>query len=117
MHRKDVNALALQFLGGTGAEIVDVMVQAFEDDVQAHDDDLQSRLEDEFVAEWSTAKEELVRDFGEPIEEGATEATDVPLNGILRFAKWQLGGRVLYLAASHEDRECPYLLMLGITAD
>jgi len=114
--RRDAISLAKQLLDTADSEIVDLVVHGFDDDFQAHDDDLQNALTDTFIREWNSAKDELSEEFGEPIEQGSGTTNDVPLNGILRFAKWKQGCRVLYLAASHEDRECHYLLMLGTTA-
>jgi hypothetical protein len=42
----------------------------------------------------------------------------IPLNGVFRFAEWEVDGKKIFAAAAHEDRELPYLLVLGtVTRD
>ena len=41
------------------------------------------------------------------------DARVVPLNGVFRFAVWEVGERFLFAAAAHEDRGVPILLILG----
>ena len=48
-----------------------------------------------------------------PLGGGDDGHSVVPLCGVFRFAVWERDGRHLYLAAAHEDRELPYLLVMG----
>jgi hypothetical protein len=82
-------------------------------DAEAHDDARQDGLRREFIADCEAAIAELTAAFGPPHEIGDDDIDVVPLNGVFKFAVWELAGQKLYVAAVHEDRECPYLLMLG----
>jgi hypothetical protein len=37
----------------------------------------------------------------------------MPLNGVFRFAIWKVKGKHLFVAAHHEDRGIPIVLVLG----
>jgi hypothetical protein len=91
----------------------ELRVHEFPDDKSAHDDALHSRLHAEFSAEFDRVQAELARTYGEPLRSGAEDDDLIPLNGVFRFALWEVGDMVLFAAAAHEDRDCPLLLMLG----
>ena len=78
-------------------------------------DALHARLHAEFSAEFDRVQAELARTYGEPLRTGAGDDDLIPLNGVFRFALWEVGDMVLFAAAAHEDRDCPLLLMLGTT--
>ena len=104
-------ARRLLLAGGRGLEVL--RIHQFEDDITAHDDELQATLERDFNEACIHVQAELAQEFGNP-SRGGTEVTGViPWNGIFRFAIWETEGKVLYLCAAHEDRELPYLLLLG----
>jgi hypothetical protein len=106
--------LAHELLASDEDTLESVRVYQFEDDVAAHDEKLQRRLTKQFEAAFEQSAAELVGTFGRPQREGADDDDIIPLNGVFRFAVWDVEGRALYLAASHEDRELPYLLMVGV---
>jgi hypothetical protein len=93
----------------------ELRVQEFPDDESAHDDALHERLHAEFSADFERVQAELARTYGEPLRTGAGDDGLLPLNGVFRFALWEVGDTVLFAAAAHEDRGCPLLLMLGTT--
>lgn len=89
----------------------------FQDDVEAHDDDLQERLEKEFLDAFNEARIALNGVFGSHTDLELEEGEDlVPLCGVFRACSWHVGETSLYLAAIHEDRETPFLLIAGVQA-
>jgi hypothetical protein len=89
-------------------------VHEFAGDIDAYDDILQLRLAKEFTAKFHHAKAELIKDFGQASKTGEGGDETVPLSGVCHFAVWKQGSRNLFLAVTHEDRECPHLLILGV---
>ena len=108
-------SLARELVDRGPGGLEELRVQEFPDDESAHDDALHARLHAEFSAEFDRVQAELARTYGEPIRTGAGDDDLIPLNGVFRFALWELGDLVLFTAAAHEDRDCPLLLMLGTT--
>ena len=99
---------------GDGSEYL--RVHEFTDDVEAHDDARTDELYSEFEADVDRIAAELSGKYGPPAATGGRDTEDhelVQLGGVIRFAMWQVEGHVLYIAASHEDRGLPVLLMLG----
>lgn len=99
-------------LAGRG-EFREVQVHTFQNDEAAHDDDIQEGIRREFITAFTNILAELTAEFGEPSRSGDQHDGPIPLNGVFRFAFWSVGGNELYLATAHEDRELPYLLILG----
>ena len=96
-------------------ELAVLRLRQFKDDVEAHDDVLQEKLADEFDEACLSAIRTLESEFG-PSSEIDCENDDVPLPlcGFFRAAVWDVGGKQLCVGVAHEDRECPYLLVLGL---
>src|SRR5947208_2316015 len=113
--RKSVTELAGELVAAGGGGLEELHVHSFDDDEAAHDDDAHERLYEQFSAELQAAVTELEKTYGEPLRSGASHDAAVPLNGVFRFAVWDVDGTELFLAASHEDRDCPILLMIGTT--
>lgn len=88
--------------------------RAFVNDREAHDDDLQESLERTFLARMAAHEKALGGRFGPPVSAGADEHPDVPVNGVVRHALWRVGKKSLFLVVSHEDRELPWVLELGV---
>jgi hypothetical protein len=107
--------LALKCLAAEGKQLELLLIYQFKDDAEAHDDELQRRLEVEFEKEWKRATTEIACEFG-----AATIAVDyndtryVPLNGVGGVSSWLVGDKRLYVCYAHEDRELPYLLVVGV---
>ena len=108
---KSATALANQLLTRGGME--QLRVHEFEDDVSAHDDELIGRLYQDFSAELDRVQTELARKYGDAIRTGTADNPSIPLNGVFRFAVWDVDGAELFVAAAHEDRGVPILLMMG----
>jgi hypothetical protein len=98
------------------SSLIDLKVRVFKNDVEAHDDEIQTRLRGEFVAECERAIAALIVEFGIPFFNGYDDNDLVPLGGVIRVAVWEHDQQFLYVAAAHEDRELPYVLMLGTQA-
>ena len=108
-------SLARELVDRGPGGLEELRVEEFPDDESAYDDVLHARLHAEFSAEFDRVQAELARTYGEPLRTGAGDDDLIPLNGVFRFALWELGDMVLFAAAAHEDRDCPLLLMLGTT--
>ena len=85
----------------------------FPDDESAHDDELTARLYAEFSAELDGVQAELTKEYGPPSKKGKVGDKVVELNGVFRYATWQVGKKLLFVAAHHEDRGIPIVLWLG----
>lgn len=109
--------LAQICLGKAGMHMEPLVMYWFNDkrgDEDAHDDELQNRLEVDFERRWKEATVHLEQTFG-PAEIGISEAETefVPLNGVGGAASWVVNKRRLFTAYSHEDRELPWVLVVG----
>ena len=101
----------------TGEDLEVVRIHQFADDVEAHDDARQARLYAEFKIAFSIALSQLESVFGSAeLADAERDVPFVPLCGVFCAASWVANGKRLYLAAAHEDRECPYLLVVGVEA-
>src|SRR5262249_9613666 len=112
----DSNAidLARKCLSATDKQLEPLMIYQFKDDVAAHDDELQYHLQVEFKEAWKRARAEIAREFGTATIATLYDETDyVPLNGVYGASSWQIGKKRLFVAYAHEDRELPYLLIVG----
>lgn len=114
---KSATALASKLLKGEPGQLEPLKVHEFADDEAAHDSESIESLWVEFSAACDGAAAELSKKYGAPTRTGDEDDDVIPLNGVLRFALWSVGDRQLFVAAAHEDREVPILLMLGTTAD
>ena len=94
-------------------DLAELRVRELKDDEEAHDDALQEQLEQEFDTAFAAALSDLTSEHGAPLRTGQDDDESVPLNGVFRFAIWHIRDNQLWLAAAHEDRECPFLLLLG----
>lgn len=88
-------------------------VRPFAREVDAHDDRFQQALTEEFESKFETVKIGLIQEYGQPSRTGDAKDKNIPLNGVIRFAVWEFGSKSLFLAAAHEDRECPFVMMMG----
>ena len=107
-------ALAHKCLASPGEQSEPLLVYYFEDDSEAHDDELQGQLETEFNQAWLATTEELTRAFGPAlVVEECEETRWVPLSGVGGASSWRTDQGRLWVAYAHEDRETPYLLLVG----
>jgi len=113
-HMSDVSAVAQTCLAYDGRHDEALLVYSFKDDNDAHDDALQERLWTEFRQTWLTATAELEKKFGPAvIAEKMEETRWVPLCGVGGVSSWKTDCGLLWIAYAHEDRECPFLLLVG----
>jgi hypothetical protein len=105
--------VARKLLAAPAGNIGELWVHPFASDEAAHDDAMQAQLERDFAAAFEAARSELAADFGPPLRFGEAAEDAVPLNGVFCAAVWSAGDRQLWLAAAHEDREMPFLLLMG----
>jgi hypothetical protein len=108
-------SLARELVERGPGELEELRVREFPDDESAHDDALHEGLHAEFSADFDGVQAELAQAYGEPLRTGLGDDELIPLNGVFRFALWEVGDTVLFAAAAHEDRGCPMLLMIGTT--
>ena len=113
---KSAADLARELLDGDGDGLEDLRVEEFPDDEAAHDDERHEKLHEEFAAEFDRVQAELAGAFGAPSRTGTEDDEVIPLNGVFRFAVWEVEGKPLFAAAAHEDRDVPIMLMLGTAA-
>jgi hypothetical protein len=106
--------LARQCLSASTNAMEPLSLYNFEDDLEAHDEELQGRLEVEFHDAWQFVTDELTRVFGPAaVAESEEEVDWVPLCGVGGASWWETSQGRLWVAYAHEDRETPYLLMVG----
>ena len=110
---KSPTALAKELLEAEVGGLEELRIHEFTDDESAHDDELAERLYAEFSADFDRVQAELGKEYGSPSRTGQEDDEVIPLNGVFRFAVWQIGDKQLFAAAAHEDRGVPILLMLG----
>ena len=110
---KTATALAKQLLEGDAGGLEELRVHEFEDDAEAHDDEATEALYQDFSADFDRAQAALSKKYGQPTQVGKDNDDAIPLNGVFRFAIWAIEDKQLYLAAAHEDRGVPIILMLG----
>jgi hypothetical protein len=108
--------LARELIEGDPGGLEELRIHEFTDDESAHNDELVERLYAEFSTDFYRVQAELTDTYGEPSRVGERDDAVVPLNGVFQFAVWEIGDRLLFAAAAHEDRGVPILLMVG-TAD
>lgn len=86
----------------------------FFDDAEAHDEEVQSQLEATFLSSMKTYEKALASRYGAPTRTGTDQVDQIPINGVVRYALWEIGAKTLYLAAAHEDRELAWVILLGV---
>ena len=115
--QQDVSKLALKLAQKVlqeGEGLEELRMHEFEDDEEAHDDELTERLYEEFSADFDRVKAELSKKYGPPSRSGKKDDRAVPLNGVFRFAIWDVKDNQLFVAAHHEDRGVPIILWVGV---
>lgn len=113
MSKKSAKALAKELLEGDPGGLEPLRIHEFIDDESAHDDTQTRQLYDEFTAELERGQKDLTKIYGEPARTGESGDEIIPLGGVFRFAVWEIAETQLFIAASHEDRGLPILLMMG----
>lgn len=106
-------ALAKSLFSQRGTKMEDVEVYEFLDDEAAHDDALQQEVCCKFERRFASLKKLLSDEFGPPALAGHSHR-DIHVNTAL-FAMWEVPRKTkrLFLGMSHEDRELPYVIVLG----
>jgi len=110
---KSTIQLAQSLLQSNDDTLEEIRMHEFDSDESAHDDALQERLLTEFEADFAKLQAELESRFGRPTEIGEQDHEEIPLAGVFRFATWEVSDKLLFAAATHEDRELPFLLLIG----
>jgi hypothetical protein len=114
---KSATALARELLEGDTGRLEELRIHEFADDEEAHDDDAIDKLYEDFSSEFDCVVTALSKEYGKPSRKGKEDDEIIPLNGVFRFAIWSVDDTLLFVAAAHEDRGVPILLMLGATDD
>lgn len=94
-------------------EVIDY--RGFLNDEEAHSDRIQNLRAIEFRERFDMYRAALVSRYGPPDQTGSDVLCHIPICGILHQGIWTAGTKSLYLALSHEDRELPFVILLGIT--
>lgn len=110
---RDVPAAVRKMLRSKKTAREDLEVESFRNDAAAHDHRLRERLRRKFIKRLKAIQTKLTAEFGAPAETGDDDHDRIPVNGVFQYALWKVKGKELYLAASHEDVELPYALVLG----
>jgi hypothetical protein len=113
MSKKSAKSLAKELLEGEPGGLEELRVHEFTDDESAHDDEQIEKLHAEFSGELDRVQRDLAKEYGPPSRTGETDDEIIPLGGVFRFAVWEVGDSQLFVAAAHEDRGVPILLMIG----
>lgn len=113
----DVVAIAKSYLRGKKDVCEELDQREFWDEEEAHDDELVERTHRQFLRKMKAYQKLLTAEFGEPAAVGKDEHDAIPRNGVLEHAIWDVNGKLLFLAVSHEDTELPCLILLGVTRD
>ena len=109
--------LARKFLKEDEENLEMLRLHEFPDDESAHDDELTERLYAEFSADVENVQAELTSHYGAPMRAGTEDDEVIPLSGVFRFAIWNLEEKHLFVAAHHEDRGLPVVLVLGTSPE
>jgi hypothetical protein len=104
---------AQRLLGSRFEDMAELWIRGFADDFEAHDDGLQEQLERDFNFAFNEAVSELTSEFGPPRRSGQEFDGSIPIGGLFQYAIWQIRDSELWVAAAHEDRECPFVLLMG----
>ena len=110
---KSATTIASELLESGPGALEELRIHEFEDDEEAHDDDATEKLYKEFSTEFDRIELSLSKKYGKPSRVGKEDDESILLNGVFRFAIWDVADKQLFLAAAHEDRGVPILLMLG----
>jgi hypothetical protein len=113
MSKKSAESLAKELLAGEPGGLEELRIHEFTDDESAHDDEHIEKLRADFAAELERAQQELTKIYGAPSRAGDSDDEIIPLGGVFRFVVWEVDETQLFIAAAHEDRGVPILLMMG----
>jgi hypothetical protein len=103
--------VAAKLLAQPDSALEVLQIHQFQSDEEYHNDILQDTLVRDFEHQFEALVEKLRVNYGDPVWLDG-DVTAIPLCGVYRNAMWRINGRKLFLAAAHEDRECPFLLVL-----
>jgi hypothetical protein len=104
-----VVALAKELLKARTCQSKDLKFEKMED----ADDVLIREVYRRFRRRFGDFLQPLEREFGKPTT-GTRQIDFLPV-GVIQYAVWQVATRVLYLVVSHEDRDLPCSIKLGVT--
>jgi hypothetical protein len=107
---------AEQFLKRRTGHFEAIDYREFHDEPEAHDDRMQESVEQMFRVNFAKYESALTDKYGSPTKGGSKGHRDIPINGVMQYQIWRVGSKSLYLALSHEDRELPWVIYLGIKA-
>ena len=105
--------LAQKLLRKKGGSLEELRAHHFKDEESAEDEELAEQLYDKFSADVARVQEELSKIYGKPLHTGKKDSKHIPLNGVFRYAYWEVGGKPLFVAAHHEDVGITIILWLG----
>ena len=110
---KSATTLASELLESDVGALEELRIHEFKDDEEAHDDEAVERLYADFASEFDRVEAALSKQYGKPSRTGKEDDEVIPLNGVFRFSIWPVADKQLFLAAAHEDRGVPIMLVLG----
>lgn len=111
----DIVSFAEELISGEPRSLEIIKIDMIDNEEETHDDEFQKQKHLEFEAVHRSLVEKLSQKFGTPkIAMAEDEFNTIPLCGVSPAATWEVNGAELFLAVSHEEREAPYLLAIGV---
>ena len=90
---KSAVKLARKLLEDRADRLEDLRMHEFADDVSARDKKVVEGLYNEFTKEFDRVQADLEESYGPPSRSGEGSDILIPLNGVLRYAFWQVGDK------------------------
>ena len=87
-----------------------------DDDLPEDDEAAVKQLRAEFIDDFNQVRDELEEVYGTPSRTGWKDDHAIPLNGVFRFAIWEVREQLLFVATAQESRAYPISPVLGTTS-
>jgi len=119
---KDYSQTLRALHAASAGEFAELDEHLFYGDIEAHDEDYQRRSWETMCGRFQYAVNQATSLWGAPAIRLQHDSPDsdewIPLfqSGFHEMAAWQRpDGNYVYILIQHEDRECPILVMAGVT--
>jgi len=112
----------LALFNGVAGEFEVLDIRQFNEDTEAHNSELQEQYWSEMSANFYAAIAQGAAQWGNPVVQIRDDHSDADLwnnrtnLSFIELAAWSRDdGKYFFVLIDHEDRECPILLLAGIT--